>query len=196
MFYSGLEFQVAPGVYEPAEDTFLIADNLDARSGERVLDLGTGCGILGILSALRGARVLATDIDPASIRCAKRNAERHGVAHRMEFRRGDLFDPVGGETFDLILFNPPYLPRSGRLDGDPVGRSCEGGPDGRAVIERFLNSVCAHLHPGGRLMLVQSSLSAPELTAKRLFELGFRVETVEKSYFFERLVLFKATKRI
>ncbi len=130
-FYGGLKFMVSPGVYEPAEDTFLIADNLDVKAGEDVLEIGTGCGILAVLAAKAGAKVIATDINPEAVDCAEENARMNGVGGKIDFRLGSLFEPVAGKTFDLVVFNPPYLPASGGLEGDPVGLACEGGRDGR-----------------------------------------------------------------
>ncbi|MEM2890220.1 MAG: methyltransferase, partial [Candidatus Hadarchaeum sp.] len=110
IFYKGDKFLVYPEVYEPAEDTFLIADNLEVKSDERVLELGTGCGLLAILAAKAGAKVVATDISPIALECARANAVENLVANRIDFRSGDLFDPVDGELFDAVIFNPPYLP--------------------------------------------------------------------------------------
>lgn len=110
MYYRGRAFRVDPGVYEPAEDTFLLADNLDVRSGERVLELGTGCGLLAILAAEAGAWVIATDISSAALICAKKNAAAHGVEDRIDFRLSNLFESVRGRRFDLVVFNPLTCP--------------------------------------------------------------------------------------
>ena len=159
------------------------------------MDLGTGCGILGILGALQDGKVTATDINPAAIECAKQNATHHKVADRMKFEVGDLFEPVKGEEFDLIVFNPPYLPRSGVLDGDPTGLSCEGGADGRLLIDRFLDEFSRYLSFRGRILLVHSSFSDPQKTLRKLSAQDFCVEVVERPLFFERLVLFRASKK-
>jgi release factor glutamine methyltransferase len=192
IFYRGCEFRVYPDVYEPAEDTFLLADNLNVCQGERVLDLGTGCGLLAILAAKAGGTVIATDINPSAIECARENAEAHGVSDRIYFRLGDLFEPVSGERFDLIVFNPPYLPvQPGEALGFSLDRAWEAGPDGRAVIDVFLNELSGHLTPNGRAMFVQSSLADISKTLRRLETDGFRVEILRKKLSFEELYLLR-----
>ncbi len=183
---------VAPGVYAPAEDTFLIADNLDVRAGEEVLEIGTGCGILAISAAKAGAKVVATDSNPAAVACAKENAKLNGVGGKIDFRLGNLFEPVAWKAFDLVIFNPPYLPASGELEGDSIGLACEGGRDGTAVISPFLKSLPRHLRKGGRAIFLLSSFSKSDECLKELSRLGFEFETKKEKLSFEELVLVKA----
>lgn len=191
-YYREKAFDVAESVYEPAEDTFLLADNLDISLGERVLELGTGCGLLAILAAKAGARVIATDINQAALECARANALAHGVANCIEFRLGNLFEQVAEEHFDLVIFNPPYLPTEPEeaLNG-PLECAWEAGPDGRAAIDPFLDELPNHLVNGGRALLVQSSLSNVDKTLQRLRELGFDVSVLRKKLSFEELVLLR-----
>ena len=191
-YYKEMAFKVAENVYEPAEDTFLLADNLDARKGERVLELGTGCGLLAILAAKAGAKVVATDINPAALKCARANAVKHRVGDRIDFRLGDLFEPVVGEHFDLVIFNPPYLPVEPEeaLCG-PLDRAWEAGPDGRRIIDRFLRELPNHLTPNGRAIFVQSSLANIPKTLRVLETSGFRVNTINKKFPFEELCLLR-----
>ena len=192
VFHGKDAFHVGPEVYEPAEDTFLLAENLDVNPGERVLELGTGCGLLAILAAKAGARVVATDINPAAVECAHANAAAHGVADRIDFRLGDLFEPVAGERFDLVVFNPPYLPVEPEeaLDG-PLDRAWEAGPDGRAAIDPFLRGLLNHLTNNGRALFVQSSLSNLDKTLREIGGLGLDVDIVRKRLPFEELFLLR-----
>jgi release factor glutamine methyltransferase len=195
VFFRGGEFRVYPDVYEPAEDTFLLADNLDVFPGERVLELGTGCGLLAVLAAEAGGRVVATDVNPSAIECARENAISHWVMDRVDLRLGDLFEPVQGERFDLIIFNPPYLPvRSGEEIGSPLDMAWEGGPDGRSIIDRFLIGLSGHLNLNGRAMFVQSSLSDIPKTLRSLESSRFQVEIQRKKLFFEELCLLRCSK--
>jgi len=181
VFYGEEEFKLHPDVYEPAEDTFLLADNLDVHRGERVLELGTGCGLLAILAAKTGAKVVATDINPSALECARANAVAHGVAGHIDFRLGDLFEPVSGECFDLIIFNPPYLPVAPREElGGLLDRAWEAGPDGRAVIDRFLSELAWHLTTNGSALFVQSSLADVEKTIRAPKASGFQVEVMAR----------------
>ncbi len=195
VLYRGRKFSVRPDVYESAEDTFLLADNLDVREGEQVLELGTGCGLLAILAAKAGARVVATDINPSAIECASANAAANGVSHLIDFRLGDLFDPVGDQRFDVVIFNPPYLPVGPKEAlGTPLDRAWEGGDDGRAVIDRFLAGLDAHLKPKGRVLFVQSSLSNIQKTLNILAAIGFEAETRQEKLSFEELYLVSCSR--
>jgi release factor glutamine methyltransferase len=195
VFYEGLYFHVFDDVYEPSEDTFLLAEKLDVNDGERVLDMGTGCGILAVLSAHKASRVLAVDVNPNAVKCARENARRNNVLEKIDFICGDLFNPIRREQlFDLILFNAPYLP----VEEKPkewVDYAWSGGENGRSVLDRFLNDASDYLKRGGRILIVQSSLSDINKTLLTLRKKGFKAEvTGEKSFFFEVIVLIKAVK--
>jgi len=82
VFFADYGFHVSGNVYEPAEDSFLFAENLAVKEGEIVLDMGAGCGILGIIAAEKAAKVVAVDINPYAVRCAKENAKLNRVACR------------------------------------------------------------------------------------------------------------------
>jgi release factor glutamine methyltransferase len=147
----GLPIVVLPEVFNPKllrSGEFLIQQLEMLAAGTRVLDLGSGSGAAGVLAAKRGAQVVAVDINPAAVRCTRINALLNDVA--LDTRQGDLFEPVRGERFDLVLFNPPYyrgVPRDGL---DHAWRS----PD---VIERFSFELADHLTPQGHALLVLSS---------------------------------------
>ncbi len=138
------------GVYEPREDSQLLAELVGERAFGEVLDLGTGSGIQGITAALRGCRVTFSDISERAIEAAKRNAELNEVDG--QFIVSDMFAGIGGD-FDTIIFNPPYLPDEGGADA-----ALDGGPDGRAVIDRFIGEYRRHLREGGIALLLESSL--------------------------------------
>jgi release factor glutamine methyltransferase len=149
----------------------------------RALDLGTGSGVGAVFAARRGYRVVATDLNPAAARCARINALVHSLEDRIEARVGDLFDPVEGETFDLILFNPPYFRGAPRGALDLAWR-------GTDVLERFAAGLPGALAPGGNALLVLSTdgdcnallsaLDAQGLTSRAVIrrDLGNEVVTV------------------
>ncbi len=121
-----------------------------ARPGMRVLDMGTGTGLVGLAAAARGATVVAVDINPEAIRCARINAERNGAGARMTVLEGDLFGPVGGARFDLIAFNPPFFRGVPRDAWELAWRATD-------TVERFAVSLSAHLTDGGAGLLVTST---------------------------------------
>lgn len=191
----GCTFFLHPEVYEPAEDSILLATNQKVKPNNRVLDLGTGCGIQGIIAAKKGARVVSTDINPFAIDLAKINASFNGVRDMMEFRIGDLFEPVRGELFDVILFNPPYLPRDPREGDSWLEKSWNGGEKGRNLIDRCIDNAGYQLVDGGSLELVQSSIADIDKTMKRLTRKRFVAKVVaEKKIPFEKLVVIVAVK--
>ncbi|MGQ9551227.1 MAG: HemK2/MTQ2 family protein methyltransferase [Candidatus Bathycorpusculaceae bacterium] len=199
-FFADCMFQIWENVYEPAEDTFLFAENLTltVRKDDSVLDMGTGCGILGILAAEKASRVVAIDINPHSIRCAKENADLNHVGDKMFFVQGDLFRPLKvEEKFDLILFNAPYLPVENGEEGSWLERAWTDGTNGNRLIDRFISEAAQHLKQEGQILLMQSTLSDINQTLLRFEEHGFKVHVAaEKALeLFETLKLLNA-KRI
>ncbi len=190
--YHGMEFQICENVYEPAEDTFLLANNLLVKKSDNVLEIGTGTGIIAIIASKKAKNVVAVDINKYAVECARKNSEINQAC--VDIRWGDLFDTVNDEKFDLILFNTPYLPiEDDELIDDEIEAAWNGGKDGRFVINRFIEGLLEHLSPGGRVQLVQSSLSNVEETTGNLMELGFDVAVTDSErFFFEEIVVLTA----
>lgn len=189
-----MEFQVPDGVYEAGEDSFLLARYVAPERGASVLDLGCGAGLVSVLAAKQGARVLAADINPKALEAVKENAKAQGVA--IETRQTDLFASIP-EKFDYIYFNPPYLPKDYAsealeeyLEKGEV-QTWEGGVDGRELIDRFLTEFKEHLKPKGQAFLINSSLNKIFLTKRALEKTGLKWEiAAEVNLFFEKLYLF------
>lgn len=188
--YNHIKFETCKQVYAPAEDTFLLADNLIVHEGDIVLEIGTGTGLVALNASKTASKVVATDINPHAIKCAQANTLLNEVGN-MDIRPGDLFQPVQDEKFDLILFNTPYLPSAeDEIIGDELDAAWDGGVDGRRVIDLFLNEVRNYLNGKGIVQLVQSSLSNNEKTCQKLEDMGFKVEiTASERFFFEEIVV-------
>ncbi len=112
MSFIGLDLHIAEDVFAPDTDDsdgdpYHQAVEAEVKAGERVLDMGTGSGVSAILAARAGAEVVAVDVNQKAVECARQNAERNGVAHRIAFMVTDIFDGVEGD-FDLIVFDPPF----------------------------------------------------------------------------------------
>jgi len=194
ILFNGCTFLVSQKVYEPAEDTFLLAENLVVNEDDVVLDVGTGCGILGVLAAKKAKKVVATDINPYAVSCAQMNARQNGVLAKMDIRQGSLFEPIKkNEKFDVIIFNAPYLPTSESEKKSWIGKAWAGGQSGRDIIEPFMSEVSKYLKKKGRIFLVQSSLSEIDKTIQRFKESGLDAKIVaEKKFPFETIVVLKA----
>jgi HemK-related putative methylase len=151
----GVAVIVLPGVFNGVlmRTGAFLATTLNARlihRDARVLDLGTGSGINALFAARLGANVVATDINPEAVRCARINALAHHLESWIETRVGDLFEAVGENKFDVILFNPPYYRGRPRDLPDLAWRS----PD---TFDRFMRDLPYHLSDGGRALVVLSS---------------------------------------
>jgi release factor glutamine methyltransferase len=160
-----LDFEVTPDVLVPRPETEeLVAwllDQLPDREAElSILDVGTGSGAIAVALAreLPKARFTATDLSPAALEVARRNAERHAVADRIRFVPGDGFEPVRGERFAAVLANPPYVAERDAAGLPPELRhepraALFAGPDGTDLLRRLARELPGHLEPGGRVGL-------------------------------------------
>jgi release factor glutamine methyltransferase len=146
----------------------------------RVLDLCTGSGMLAVLAATRnGSEVTAIDVSRRAVVAAWLNAKLNGVTVRVV--RGDLFEPVAGQRFDLIVSNPPYLPSPDeRLPNRGPARAWEAGPSGRAFIDRICATVAEQLRPGGILLLAHSSVCGEQETLHALAQRGLAPTVVAR----------------
>jgi release factor glutamine methyltransferase len=181
---------VIPSVFSPVRlrtGAFLAAQ-LDARTvaaEAAVLDMGTGSGVCAVQAAQRARRVVAVDVNPAAVRCATINALLNRVEARVEVRHGDLFDPVGGERFDLIVFNPPFVRGAPRNDRDRAWRSLD-------VAERFAAGLPRHLRPGGcALVLLSSFGDAQHFLAQFARQRLHTAVLAERRFFNERLAVLR-----
>jgi release factor glutamine methyltransferase len=188
-------FNVWENVYEPAEDSFLFAENLDVEKGAQVLDVGVGCGMLGILAAEKAGSVVAVDLNPYAVFCARENASFNNLRCKMAFIQTDLLTALNESArFDLILFNAPYLPAAEGEAESWIGRSWAGGINGRQVIDRFISEAPPHLKANGRILLMQSTLTSVEETISKFAEHNLKagIKAQQKLPFFETLILIEA----
>ncbi len=153
----------------PKSGSLLLARHLPLQPDDVVLDLGAGAGLIGILAAKRGHRVVATDVVQATVECLRANALLNGVGSRLDARAGDLFAPVRGDAFDVIAVNPPELPTPpDREWDDPLSRMDNGGPDGWLLLDRIIRECPPSLKPGGRLVFTLFGFLGVERGLERL----------------------------
>jgi release factor glutamine methyltransferase len=142
-----------------------------------VLDLCTGSGHLAVVAALAGASAVGIDVSRRAVLAVRLNALLNGV--HVTALRGDLFEPVAGRRFDVIVSNPPYLPHPNEeLPQRGLARAIDAGPRGRAFLDRICAQVGEYLTPGGVLLLVHSSVCGERETLEALRERGLQPDVV------------------
>lgn len=156
----GRDFQVTSAVLDPRPETEILVAQALAGRFSRVLDLGvgSGCILVTLLAERPGATGLGVDVAADALEVAQANAARHGVEGRAAWRRSSWLDAVG-ETFDLIVSNPPYVAldeiealEPEVRDWEPRGALTDGG-DGLGAYRAILGEAAPRLVPGGRLLL-------------------------------------------
>lgn len=154
----------------------------------RALDLGTGSGAGAVFAARRGFQVTAVDLNPEAVRCARVNALLNHLEDRIDVREGDLFAPVAGERFDLVLFNPPFFRGSPRDRLDLAWR-------GTDVLERFAAGLSDALTERGTALLCLSTDGDGEALLADLRRRGFSLETAARKDLGNEIVTVHAVRR-
>lgn len=172
--------------YQPAEDTHLLLEAVkkEAKHDDRAIEIGCGRAAISGEIVLLVKSILATDINPHAARLAK--------AYGLEAVRADLFKGIDAQ-FDLVIFNPPYLPTSEeeRIEGW-LNYALDGGATGRDTISRFLEELKYHLSPRGRALLLVSSFTGLNEVKEKARSEGLEIiEVARRGYFFEQLYVIK-----
>jgi release factor glutamine methyltransferase len=189
---SGMSLLVSPGVLNPrlmrtgAFFASHLRPNVITADAE-VLDMGTGSGVCAVVAAQYARRVVAVDIDETAVRCARINVLLNQMDSKIEVLHGDLFEPLSGRSFDVILFNPPFLRGIPRDSADRAWRS----PD---MAERFAAHLRTHLRPSGYALVVLSTYGDPGAFIEEFRRQEFTITIVsERSFINENLAILKLT---
>lgn len=198
-YVDGAPLLVTPGVLNPVvfrSGEFLaravasssLAEPQRFDPAPRALDMGTGSGVGAIFAARRGYRVVGVDLNPEAVRCARVNVLLNRLEEQIEIRQGDLFAPVAGERFDLVLFNPPFF-RGEPKDGfDLAWRSNE-------IAGRFAAGLPGALEPGGRALVVLSTDGDSDGILKTFQEHDLAVEPVTRRDFGNEVMTVYSVRR-
>jgi|SRR3989344_1339505 len=174
-FYKDLNLEVPESVYYPREDSLLLAKIIEKENlkNKKTFDMGSGSGFLAILMAHQGADATASDINEEAVRTIKLNSKSNNID--IKAISSDLFEKIEGK-FDIIVFNPPYLPEK-TLHRD---KQYYGGRTGREVIHRFIKNSGKHLKKEGKIFIVFSSITGEKEVLDLFESYGFRAKAIER----------------
>ncbi len=168
-------------IYEPAEDSFLLRKYVEKYASDKVLDIGSGSGIQAEAALKKTKNVLAVDINKEAIKLLKKKG--------IKAEYSNLFSNVKGK-FDLIIFNPPYLPEEEKEDLE-TKLVTTGGKYGYEILERFFKDVKKFLNKNGKILIVFSSLTNKKKVDSLIKKYGFKFRLLEeKKIFFESLYVY------
>lgn len=173
---AGLDLVLLPGVMNPrlfrsGEYFAATLNNSLIPEGSRVLDMGTGSGIVAISAARWAGQVDAVDVNPDAVRCARINTLLNGLEATIEVHEGDLFEPLCDRRYDVVLFNPPFF-RGAPSDGfDLAWRA-------KDTVERFAAELRNHLRPSGYALVIFSTDGDTQAFLDCFAKLGYRRQRV------------------
>lgn len=158
--FGPMELRVGKSTFRPSTISTLLADSLDFEPGSVVIDVGTGTGILSIIAAKLGAdRVYGVDAADETVEIATANAEMHGVADKVEFAQGDMFEPLGPDIeADVVIGDVSGIPDEIADASGWFPSGLAGGPTGAELPMRMIEESKRLLKKGGRLFLPTGSL--------------------------------------
>lgn len=176
-----------PPVYEPAEDSYLLSEQVKKySSGKKVIDIGSGSGIQAQTALFSGAKsVLATDANPQAVKLLKEKS--------LNAKLSNLFSKVPPQKFDLIIFNPPYLPFDPAEDSSSA-LATTGGKNGDEILLKFIQQAKKFLAKNGIILVVLSSLTPQNKILKLIKKLNLKKTKLSaKKIFMEELEVWKLT---
>lgn len=164
--------------------------------GRTLADIGTGSGILALEMAQTGGLVLATDVNPAAVECAQRNAELNKLSQNVDVLCSDGLEAIRiSKRFSAVVSNPPYLQQERALQPKTEDRAWAGGDLGTETLMRFVRQAVRHLKAAGSVWIVLSSSSGIEEPLRQMSRLGLRAQVVDEAkLFFERLVVVRVAQ--
>ncbi|GAA1970432.1 methyltransferase [Amycolatopsis minnesotensis] len=173
----GLTFVVPPEVKRIGPLSELLGEAVlaEVKSDDRVLEMGTGCGVNAVIAATRAAEVLAVDINPDALENAMDNAVRNNVADHFEVRHSDIFSSVEG-VFDLIIFNPPF-----RWFTPRTMLEAATADENYSALTRFFREVRQYMAENGRLIIFFGNAGDLAYLQQLIDTEGFRQEVVAQS---------------
>ncbi|HLC73192.1 MAG TPA: HemK2/MTQ2 family protein methyltransferase [Candidatus Nanoarchaeia archaeon] len=165
-------------IYEPSDDSFLLQKYVKKFAKGRVLDLGCGSGIQALTALENTKDVIASDISKDAVEFCKKKG--------VNAIYSDLFSNIN-DKFDLIIFNPPYLPKD-EVDKE-FSLALSGGEKGNELVERFLKDAKKYLRKDGKILIVFSSLTPNVLKLFKKYDYKFK-KLEQLKYFFERIYVY------
>lgn len=165
-------------IYQPADDSFLLQKYVKKYSKGKVLDLGCGSGIQALTALENTDDVLASDISQEAVDYCKKIG--------INTIKSDLFSNIN-KKFDLIIFNPPYLPRD-EVDKE-FSLALSGGEKGNELIEKFLKEAKKHLDKNGKILIIFSSITSDVIKLFKKYKYKFR-KLDQLDFFFERIYVY------
>ena len=180
--FHDLELDIPDDVYYPREDSVLLAEVLDdlMLKNKNCLEMGCGAGLSSIVMAKKEASVTSVDVDVEAVKAVKHNSDK--LSLNITALQSNLFNNIN-DKFDLITFNPPYLP-----DGqeqymkylEDVKHQLFGGKTGREIIEKFLEESKSHLKKNGKILLQISTITGENEVLELCYDFGFRTKILKR----------------
>jgi methylase of polypeptide subunit release factors len=154
------DLKVGPATFRPSTISTLVADSIEVDDTTTVIDVGCGSGILSIIAAKLGAKmVYAVDAAPGTVEVGEQNARDHGVADRVRFFEGNVFDPLPeGLEADLLIGDISGIPDTLAAASGWFPSGLSGGPTGAELPLRMLEEARRYLRKGGKLLLPTGTL--------------------------------------
>lgn len=177
LYFNRFKFELCSRVAEPNFSSYYLSNHLNLFKGENALDLGTGCGFFAIVLSEGFDEIYAIDIVNEAIECTNLNSKLNEVDSKVHALKGNLFDPVRGMKFDLIVSNPPQMPTpSVKEREDWIGFMDNGGVDGREIVDEIIENASNFLKASGKLVIVHLDVANIKKTILKLQDKGLRTK--------------------